>query len=281
MPESVKIIEHGIVVTCDSQNHFGHYALLLKDDRIAELNPSSEGLKARYPNAEVIDASEKMIFPGFVDAHYHGESFVLRNWTADVPMSKWGKYPPVRKALSFVRQVAGKDELIPMYRAAYFSALKSGITTISEFGFDNLEGPFLAAREAMKRSELRGFVGIHNGEQAEIARKTPQTAIRHALILPSEDDLTVYNLQTSLRMAHEMKWPMVSHLGESRRGLETVRRNFHRSIVSVLEEYKVLLQHVHLTHLASVEEGEETTLVRVHIPVIINPASVLDRKSVV
>lgn len=275
MSESVKIIEHGLVVTCDAQNHFGYFALLLKDDRITELNPSSEGLKARYPNAEVIDAAEKIIFPGFIDAHYHGESFVLRNWTSDVPLSKWSKYPPVRKALSFVRSHASKEELIPMYRTAYFSALKSGITTLSEFGFDNTDIPFLAAREAMKRSDLKGFVGIHNGEQAELARNITPSAIAHALILPAEDELTVYNLQTTLRTAHELKWPIISHLGESRRGLETVRRNFHRSIVSVLEEYKVLLQPVHLAHLALLDEGEESVLMRMRIPIIINPVSVL------
>jgi 5-methylthioadenosine/S-adenosylhomocysteine deaminase len=72
---------------------------------------------------------------------------------------------------------------------------------------------------------------------------------------------------------------MISHLGESRRGLETVRRNFHRSIVSVLEEYKVLFQPIHLTHLAALDDDEEITLMRMHIPVILNPASVLAKDS--
>ncbi|MEX2115720.1 MAG: amidohydrolase family protein [Bacteroidota bacterium] len=279
MSESVKIIENGLVVTCDAQGHVGTFALLVKDDQIAEVNPNAAGLKARYPQAEVIDASEKIIFPGFVDAHYHGESFVLRNWTAGVPASKWHKYPAVRKAISFVHREATKDELAPMYRTAYFSALKSGITTISEFGFDNLDGPFLAACEAMKRSDLKGFVGIHNGEQADRARVQPHASVHYAFVLPNEDDLTVYSLQTALRLASETHWPIISHLGESRKGLETTKRNFHRSIVRVLEEYKVLLQPVHLAHLVSLEEGDDVVLSRMHIPVILNPTSILSKNT--
>lgn len=275
MSESVKIIENGLVITCDFQGHVGAFAVLVKDDRVAEVNPNAAGLKARYPQAEVIDASEKVIFPGFIDAHYHGESFVLRNWTGGLPVSKWHKYPAVRKALSFVHREATKDELAPMYRTAYFSALKSGITTISEFGFGNLDVPFLAACEAMKRSDLKGFVGIHNGEQAERARVQPHASVHYAFVLPDEDDLTVYGLQTTLRLASETHWPIISHLGESRKGLETTKRNFHRSIVRVLEEYKVLLQPVHLAHLASLEEGDDVVLGRMHIPIIVNPTSIL------
>ncbi len=277
MSESIKIIENGLVVTCDAQGHVGKFALLVKDDRIAEVNPNAAGLKARFPQAEVIDASEKIIFPGFIDAHYHGESFVLRNWTAGVPASKWHKYPAVRKALSFVHREASKDELAPLYRTAYFSALKSGITTISEFGFDNLDAPFLAACEAMKRSDLKGFVGIHNGEQADRARSQPHASVHYAFALPGEDDLTVYSLQTALRLASETHWPIISHLGESRKGLETTKRNFHRSIVRVLEEYKVLLQPVHLAHLASLEEGDDVVLGRIRIPIILNPSSILSK----
>lgn len=279
MSESVKIIENGLVVTCDSSGHVGAFAILVKDDRVAEVNPNAAGLKARYPQAEVIDASEKVIFPGFIDAHYHGESFVLRNWTGGLPVSKWHKQPAVRKALSFVHREATKEDLAPMYRTAYFSALKSGITTISEFGFDHLDGPFLAACEAMKRSDLKGFVGIHNGEQAERARVQPHASVHYAFVLPDEDDLTVYGLQTTLRLASETHWPIISHLGESRKGLETTKRNFHRSIVRVLEEYKVLLQPVHLAHLASLDEGDDVVLGRMHIPIILNPTSILAKET--
>lgn len=272
---TTKIIEHGYVITCDLHNRTGAFSLLIKDDRIAEISTRSDTFKGRFPNAEVIDATEKVILPGFVDAHYHGESFVLRNWTSSAPMSKWHKYPPIHKSISFVYKDASKEELIPLYRTAYFSALKSGITTVAEFGFDNLDTPLVAAYEAMKRSDLKGFIGLHNGEQIERSKDLAHSSIRFGLVLPAEEELTVYNLQSTLRVAQELKLPVVVHLGETKRGLVALKRNFHRSIAHVLEEYKLFLQPVQLTHLACLDQGDEEMLARGHVPIIVNPGAAL------
>ena len=279
MAESVKIIENGIVVTSDAQRRVGKYAILLKDERIAELNLRADGFKVRFPNAEVIDASEKVLFPGFVDPHYHGESFLLRNWTSGVLFSRWGRENSVRKAFARVYRDATKDDLAALYRAAYFSALKSGVTFLCEFGFDNLDHPFSAAREAMKRADLRGCVGVHNGEQIELAREQTSGAIQYGMVLPDEDNLTTYNLQSTLRVVGELKWPIISHLGETRRGLESLKRNFQRSIVRILDEYQVFQRTVHLLHLACLEEGDDDLLAERRLPLIINPTSLLSKRA--
>ncbi|HLA69216.1 MAG TPA: amidohydrolase family protein [Bacteroidota bacterium] len=279
MAESTKIIENGFLIACDRQGTMGFFALLVKDDRIAEISNRSDGFKARFPNAEIVDASEKILFPGFIDAHYHGESFVLRNWTTGIPMARWHKDHGARNILKYVYRQAGKDELTVLYRAAYFSALKSGITFISEFCFDNLDAPFVAAREAMKRSDLKGFVGAHNGEQVEQARIQSFQSVRNAMVLPGEDDLTTYNLQTTLRTASEFHWPIVSHLGETRRGLETLKRNFNRSVARILDEYRLFTLPLQLVHCVSLEEGDQSFLAKAQTPLILNAASILSKGS--
>ncbi|MBI4417503.1 MAG: amidohydrolase family protein [Ignavibacteriales bacterium] len=277
--DSVKIIENGFVVTCDSADHAGYFAILVKGDRIVELNAGSAGLRARYPNAEIVDAAEKAIFPGFVDAHYHGESFALRTWTAGMVMSRWQKQPDIRGVFSYMYRDASKDELVPMYRAAYFTALKAGVTTLSEFGFDHLDIPLAAAREALKRSDLKGYVGIHNSEQMDYARADSTTGPRSTLVLAGEEDLTLYNLQTTIRLAGELKWPIVSHLGETRQGHETVRRNFNRSIPRILDEFRVLQHPVQLTHVGPLEETDLQILANLRIPVVVNPVSLFSKQT--
>ena len=279
MSESTKIIENGFLIACDRQGTIGLFSILVKDDRIAEISTHSNGFKARFPNAEVVDASEKVLFPGFIDAHYHGESFVLRNWTSGIPMSRWSKEHAVRSLLKYVYHQATKEELLVLYRAAYFSALKSGITCISEYCFDNLDAPFVAARAAMKRSDLKGFVGAHNGEQVEQAKMQSLQFIRTTLVLPNEDDLTTYNLQTTLRNAGELHWPIISHLGETRRGLETLKRNFNRSVPWLLDEYRLFALPLQLVHCACLEEGDQAFLAKAQTPLILNAASILSKGS--
>ncbi|HTP13240.1 MAG TPA: amidohydrolase family protein, partial [Bacteroidota bacterium] len=81
LTESTKIVENGIVATGDGANRIGPFAILIRNDRIVEVAPRSEPLKNLYPGAEVVDAKGKMILPGFVDAHIHGESVLLRSLT--------------------------------------------------------------------------------------------------------------------------------------------------------------------------------------------------------
>lgn len=277
--DAIKIIENGFVVTCDGFDHAGRFAILVKGDRIAELNPLAAGLRARYPNAEIVDASDKVILPGFVDAHYHGESFALRTWTAGTPLSRWQKSPEIRQASSYLHREASKEELAPLYRAAYFSALKSGVTTIAEFGFDHLDVPFSAAREALKRTDLRGYVGIHNSEQMDHARANGAPGGRSALVLPGEDDLTLYNMQTTIRMASEMQWPIIAHLGETRQGHDAVRRNFNRSIMRVLDEFRILHQPIQLVHTGPMDGEDLEVLSQTRVPVIVCPTALFAKQT--
>src|SRR2546421_4219497 len=46
-------------------------AMLVQDDRIVKIGPSDEIEKALPADAKVIDASGRVVLPGFVDAHAH------------------------------------------------------------------------------------------------------------------------------------------------------------------------------------------------------------------
>ena len=139
MSDSIKIVENGFVFTADAQQRSDVFTILIRNDRISEISTRGEALKAMYPNAEVIDAAGKAIFPGFVDPHYHGESFILRPLTNRVPFSKWSKDPELTKAFAFVREHCSVEHLTTMYRLGFRAALKAGVTTLAEAGMDTLE----------------------------------------------------------------------------------------------------------------------------------------------
>ncbi len=278
MNESMKIIENGFVFTCDPQRRAGKYCLLIRDDRIVELSQRPEMLKGLHPTAEVIDASGKVLFPGFVDAHFHGESSILRSLTAAHQMARWPKDTRIQKAMTYLRETASADELGSMYRLAYFCALKSGITTVAEFGLDHLDQSLTASFESMRRADLRGCIGLHNGDQIEHAKKLRHPMISYTIVTPDEDDLTTYNLQTMVRLARELQCPLVVHLGEMKRGVEVLKKNFRKSVVQLLEEYRLFDYAIQLTHLSSVETGDVELLLKNGLIPIVSPRSVFDKE---
>jgi len=281
MADSKKIITNGFVVTGDAQNHAGKLSLLLINDRIADIGKHTDILKHLYPDAEVIDAAGKVILPGFIDAHFSGESFLLHSFTLGHPRDKWKRVPSIRKAMEYVRETASLEELSSMYRLAYFAALRSGITTIAEFGMDHLDFSFRAAFDSMQRAELRGFLGLHNADQIEAARLISQPSIKFALVIENESDLTTYGLQSTIRTAKEHQWPIILHLGQTPEGSETIKRNFRTSIIQFYHEYRLFDLPVHIAHLVSFDDQDYDLLAKSKKPLIFSPNSILKKGTLI
>ncbi|MGD1044340.1 MAG: amidohydrolase family protein [Bacteroidota bacterium] len=277
MIDSIKIIENGFVFTGDIQNRAGRLTLIIQNGRIIEIGKRADALKATYPNAEVIDTAGKIILPGFVDAHHTGESFILRYLTSGHPMTRWNKNPIISRAFDYMRNEATPQEFLTLYRLSYYAALKSGVTTLSEYGIDTPEHSFTASFEAMQQTNQRGFIGLHNGDQVEAARKLRESSIRFAFVIADEENLTIYNLQSIIRSARELQWPIILHLGQTQRAFDIVKKKFNKSIAKLYAEYRAIDSPVHLLHLSCFEDGDFEVIAKSGAPLIYSPSAILQK----
>lgn len=76
------IVYHARIYTVD--NSFSVVeAMAIKDDKIVATGSNDDILK-KYEGNEMIDASGKIIFPGFIDAHCHFTGFATDMWKCDL-----------------------------------------------------------------------------------------------------------------------------------------------------------------------------------------------------
>lgn len=144
------LIRSGTVITMDPQlGNLPRGDVLIEDSKIAAVGPSLE-----VPDAEVIDASDTVVMPGFIDTHRHMWEGILRNIGVDVPLEGDASY------LTFIL-----GTLAPAYRpqdvyagnlVTAVGALNAGITTMLDWSHiqaspDHTE----AAISALKESGLR------------------------------------------------------------------------------------------------------------------------------
>src|SRR5215468_9321571 len=95
------LIKNGVVLTLDKKiGNFHRADVLIDGTKIAEVGPD-----LNVEGAAVIDASEMIVMPGFVDTHRHVWEGILRNIGTDVPLEGDASY------LSFVL-----NKLAPVYR---------------------------------------------------------------------------------------------------------------------------------------------------------------------
>ena len=239
MQDSVKIIDRIYVLACDEAGSGGMGSVVVRNDRIHAVGPVNHAFHLQFPQAERIDGTGKILLPGFIDAHVHGESSLLHIMTAGSPVSKWprlGRYRAMDEAL---RERATHDDWVSLYRSAYYGALRAGVTTLAEFGRPDTDKAFAACVQAMQEVSLRGILAIHNGDQLEASRAVRSPSMAFSLALSSSDELTTYNLQTTMRIARDHHLSVTVHMGETARDAEVIRKNFRKTYIELLGEYQV------------------------------------------
>jgi 5-methylthioadenosine/S-adenosylhomocysteine deaminase len=121
------LLKDGCVLTLDPNvGNFTQADVLIEDGKIAEVGPNLEA-----GDAEVIDASNTVVMPGFVDTHRHLWEGILRNIGVDVPLEGESSY------LAFVL-----NTLAPAYRpedvyignlVSTLGMINAGITTVLDW----------------------------------------------------------------------------------------------------------------------------------------------------
>jgi 5-methylthioadenosine/S-adenosylhomocysteine deaminase len=121
------LLKNGCVLTVDRKiGNFPKGDVLIEGTKIAAVGPNLSAA-----DAEVIDASNAIVMPGFIDTHRHVWEGILRNIGADVPLEGDASY------LAFIL-----NTLAPVYRPedAYvgdlvglWGAIDAGITTILDW----------------------------------------------------------------------------------------------------------------------------------------------------
>src|SRR5260221_7693159 len=87
MAENI-LIKNGIVLTLDKKvGNFYRASVLIEGTKIAAINPD-----LNVEGAEVIDASDMIVMPGFVDTHRHIWEGILRNIGTDIPLEGEASY---------------------------------------------------------------------------------------------------------------------------------------------------------------------------------------------
>ncbi len=124
------VIHNTAIVTVDDQDsvHYGA-AIAIEGDRIAAIGPSADIL-ARYPGAERVDGTGKMVMPGFANVHTHFTMTLARGVFEDLSPSH---KPPFSGGLSPIPLPdMTPDERRTMAQLGALEAMRSGTTLALE-----------------------------------------------------------------------------------------------------------------------------------------------------
>jgi cytosine/adenosine deaminase-related metal-dependent hydrolase len=151
MPSQRKIFKNGIVLTLDKNiGNFMQADVLVEGTKIAEVGPNLEAA-----DAEIIDASNMIVMPGFVDTHRHIWQGIVRNMGTDHDLG--GYFANIMGILSPVYRP--QDAYAGNYVSA-LGAIDAGVTTLLDWSHIQITPEHSdAAIKALQDSGMRSIFG--------------------------------------------------------------------------------------------------------------------------
>ena len=127
MTAKLTLIKNGTILTLDkSVGNFHKADVLIEGTKISAVGPNLSAAEA-----EIIDAADMIVMPGFVDTHRHVWEGILRNIGTDVPLEGEAGYLATvlnKLAPAYRPQDAYVGNLVGLY-----GAIDAGITTILDW----------------------------------------------------------------------------------------------------------------------------------------------------
>jgi 5-methylthioadenosine/S-adenosylhomocysteine deaminase len=228
----------------------------VRDTRIVDINPSAQALTTLYPGAEVIDAHERIVLPGFVNSHFHGESLLLKHITGRSPYISWKTLPGFSSAAGRLLDPLAASDIAALYGLSAYMHLRCGTTAVGDYPAHYSPGILQQIITRVAGAGLRTVTALQSWEQVDGFRSSSSSARQFSISLGPEIGFTVYSFETLARASSEMQFPLVAHLGEVRADVEALRARFKKNPLRVLKDSGVLLPSTHLIHCNHIPDGD-------------------------
>ncbi len=274
------LVTGGVIVTMDGDRHvFDDGAIAVKGDAIVAIGPGQEVL-AKYEAPRNINAKDKLIMPGLINAHTHIPMVLLRGLVDDVTLDDWLRkyiFPAEAKNVTedFVRWGS---------RLALAEMIRSGTTTFADmYYFEDAEA------EETKAAGLRGFLGEtwidfpapDNKTEAEMAAYTEKflkkwqgDPLIHASVAPhSIYTCSEKTLRDAAALARKYHSPILIHVAEMRKELVDSLANNGTTPVQYLERIEFLGPDVLAAHCIWVDYADMKILAERQVGCVHNPSS--------
>ena len=151
------LIKNGLVINQKTGAHsFATGDVLIDGDRIIGQGGDLSARAAAFQDIQVIDASDKLVMPGFIDAHMHSnEGFEMGRYD-NLPLEIWLSevYPPFGSPAMTWREHDLRAMLVAII------SLRSGVTTLQDDVINITGTPEAvdATASAFRDAGLRGWI---------------------------------------------------------------------------------------------------------------------------
>lgn len=234
---STKIIAGGYTFSCNDRKDAGPLNIVTRANLIIDVLKDLDALKRKYPEAEIVDASGKIILPTFFNAHFHPESIVCRSVEPKNSISQW-RDESLLNAESWL-EGQGESFFEKMYHLAFFSALQCGVSGVA-FPLIGDEAGVRGMYSALKLAGIDAVAFAESDSQTAFLKRAVDKHLKLGSFVPYQKDLTLFGLSAVARINSESPGWILAHADETEEDIVVTKSNFNSSLVQLLKKSKLL-----------------------------------------
>ena len=288
--ENSLLIKNGTIITLGGNPRvLNNHAILIENGKIKKIAPVKE-FTEKYDN--VIDASGKVVLPGFINTHMHFYSTLVRGL---------GKTKPACNFNEVLENLWWKLDKVLTIEDCYYSALimllnaiRKGTTTLIDHHASPkaVSGSLMSIAKAVKETGLRASlcyeVSDRDGEKIAQEGLDENTAfIKYSIVNNDEFLKALFGLHASFTLSDktldkaaaigkELQKGFHIHVAEAASDEKFNEKNFGMRVVERLHKHGILGNQTIAAHCVHVNEKERELLKKTDTIVVHNPQSNLN-----
>ena len=269
-----KVIKNGIVITMDeNKEKFEKLDIVIDDDTISDVLSNYNG---QYD--ELIDAENKIVMPGLINAHTHLGMSYFRATNDNLSLQDW-----LNNMIWPIEDKMNDEDTYYASLLSLIEMIKTGTTCSNDMYF-NCEGIIKAIKKTKTRcmfsrcllnfgsddnGRMEDFINIYNKYKNEDL--ITFCVAPHALYTCNLD-----YLKKCSNLANELNMKIHIHYCENKNEMEDIKNNFNLKPIEVLEESGLINNRLILAHSTFIDDESLNKFKDKDVSFVHNPISNLN-----
>lgn len=245
--------------------------LLIEDGKIAFIG------NADVEADKVIDATDKIVMPGLINAHTHVPMSIFRGYSDELTLNDW-----LRKKMWPIEDKMTADDAYWASMLSGIEMIKSGTTTFNDMYFFEDEIAKMAEQLGMRAILSRCIIGegedmIKKAEEAETLynnyHNKCEGRIKVCVGLHAPNTCPPETIRKGIELADKLGTPIHIHYLETKDEINYINNTYLSSVTEYLKKLGLFNYHVMLAHGVHISDADIDVLKEISGGVIHNPVS--------
>lgn len=282
------LIIKGKYLVASAEDIYIDYSLVVEGENIVELLPNSEA-ENKYPNVEVIDKSDSIIMPGFINGHMHQYGVLSRGIPANVEFKDfegflWDYWWP------FIENRIGLKEVKATTKASAIELIESGVIGFCDIleAPNTEEGTLIEQGKILEKIGMKAVLSLEScerisydngvkclGENESLINWSRKNSKNIGGIMCTHTTFTCSDkfLKLAQEKANSLDAPWQFHLSESIYEVNHCLKDYGKRPVNYLNDLGLLNENVLVSQCVKVDKDEIKILKEKGVKVVHMPLS--------